>query len=259
MNKRTHLVVFIFVVASIAAAVSVHQSENVQAQTGLISGTIIPLYTYPTSPTWNTIVNAKIAHPHVPIIAIVNPSNGPGSAQDTNFVYGINKLRAHGVIVIGYVPTGYGSRSITSTENLIYKWRLWYSNVNGILFDEMSNVKGYENYYRTLNSYAKALGFTYTVGNPGTDVPSTYVGTVNTILIYERQGLPSLSYLDGWHSYYSRNNWGVTSYADPTLNPSWITSAKNYVGYIYITNDILYPNPFDSLPSYFSTLISYLD
>jgi hypothetical protein len=122
----------------------------------------------------------------------------------------------------------------------------------------MSDVKGYENYYRTLNTYAKTLGFTYTVGNPGADVPSTYVGTVNTILIYESQGLPTLSYLDGWHSYYSRNNWGVTSYGDPSLNLSWITGAKNYVGYIYITNDVL-PNPYDSLPWYFSTLISYLD
>ena len=133
----------------------------------------------------------------------------------------------------------------------------WY-NVNGILFDEMNNVAGHESYYSAASQYAKSLGLTFTVGNPGADVPSTYVGKVDTILIYESQGYPSLSYLDGWHSFYSKNNWGITSYGDPNLSQSWITNAKRYVGYIYITNDVL-PNPYDSLPNYFSTLVSDLD
>jgi len=92
----------------------------------------------------------------------------------------------------------------------------------------MSNVSGYENYYRTLSKYA-----TYTLGNPGTDIPTTYVGTFDTILIYESQGLPDFSYLGGWHSYYERNNWGVTSYSHLHLSQRYVLNAKQYVGYLY--------------------------
>ena len=68
------------------------------------------------------------------------------------------------------------------------------SNVmfNGILFDEMNKVGGHESYYSAAARYAKSLGHTSTVGCPGTDVPSTYVGKVDTVLIYESQGYPSL-------------------------------------------------------------------
>lgn len=256
VSKLAFLVVFLSVFALIATPFYGQSSMKVKAQTPLISGTIIPLYTYPTDPTWTTVTNLKVSHPNVPIIVIANPNSGPGISQDGNFVNGINLLRAHGVIVVGYVPTHYGGRSLVSVERDISKYHSWY-NVNGILFDEMSNHAGFENYYRTLNSYAKSLGLSHTIGNPGADVPSTYVGSVDTIIIYENQGYPSLTYLDGWHSQYIRNNWAMTSYGVP-LNSLWIVSAKQYVGYIYVTNDVL-PNPYDSLPSYFSTMISNLD
>ncbi len=164
--------------------------------TTLIGGTIIPLYTYPTDPTWTTIINVKGVHPKVPMVAIANPNSGPGSFQDINFVNGINKLRVHGISVIGYIATDY--------------------------------------------------------------VPPTYVGTVDTILIYEGQGLPELSYLRGWHSYYGRNNWGITSYGHLHLNQRYIFNAKQNVGYLYITNNVL-PNPYDALPPYFSTMVAELD
>lgn len=178
---------------------SIKLSGNIRAQSTVIGGAIIPLYIYPTDPRWTTIINIKDAHPKVPIVAVVNPNSGPGSVQDVNFVNGINKLMLHGISVIGYTATGYGSVPLPCIEGQINLYHSWY-NVDGILFDEMINVTGHENYYRTLSNYAKSLGLSYTVGNPGADIPPTYVGTVDTILIYESQGLPDLSYLDGWHS-----------------------------------------------------------
>ena len=41
---------------------------------------------------------------------------------------------------------------------------------------------------------------TFTVGNPGADTRSTYIGTVDNIIIYERQGLPLGDSLIGWQS-----------------------------------------------------------
>jgi len=241
-----------------AETMSTNLTGNIRDHlTTLIGGTIIPLYTYPTDPTWTTIINVKGVHPKVPMVAIANPNSGPGSFQDINFVNGINKLRVHGISVIGYIATDYGCVPLPLIERQINLYRSWY-NVGGILFDEMSNVTGYENYYRTLSNYAKSLGLTFAVGNPGTDVPPTYVGTVDTILIYEGQGLPELSYLRGWHSYYGRNNWGITSYGHLHLNQRYIFNAKQNVGYLYITNNVL-PNPYDALPPYFSTMVAELD
>lgn len=224
-----------------------------------VGGTIVPLYTYPTDSSWSTIISVKDAHPNVPIVAIINPNSGPGSSKDINYVNGINNLRASGIIVIGYVYTSYATRSIPNVESDVNAYHSWYPNLNGIMFDEMSNVAGHEAYYSTLSQYVKSLvGFTYTVGNPGTDTIPSYVGTVDTITIYENSGLPPLSYLDGWHSNYPRSTWAVTVYNAPTLDQSFVTQAKNYVGYIYITNDNL-PNPWDTLSVYFGTLVSDLD
>jgi spherulation-specific family 4 protein len=219
-----------------------------------ITGVIVPLYTYPTSTTWDTMIQSKIANPSVPMVAIINPSSGPGSAQDLNYVTGIQELQAANITVLGYTYTSYSSRSASAVQADEDKYKAWY-NVNGIFFDEMSNIAGEESYYKNLDTYAKALGFTLTVGNPGTDTLSSYVGTVDNIVIYESSGLPSLSYLDGWHSNYDKRNFSMLPYGVSTLDSSYVASAISYLGYIYITNDAL-SNPWDSLPPYFADLVA---
>lgn len=139
---RNKTIVALIFLAFVTATLQL-QYTSVKAQTGQISGAIIPLYTYTTDPTWSTLTNVKDIHPNVPIVAIINPSNGPGNAPDSNFVNGINKLRAHGITVIGYVPIDYGSRSLALAAEDIGKYHSWY-DVNGILLDVMSNVPGYE-------------------------------------------------------------------------------------------------------------------
>ena len=137
------------------------------------SGIVIPLYTYPTDGSWAATFQARSAHPNVPIITVINPSNGPGGSSDLNYVQGVKNFQAAGIIVLGYVATGYASQLITSLESQISSYKNWYS-VNGIMFDEMSSVQGNESYYSTLNTYVKSLGMTMTMGNPGTSVPSSY-------------------------------------------------------------------------------------
>ena len=43
-----------------------------------------------------------------------------------------------------------------------------------------------------------------------------------------------------------------------SISQSFLTSASNYVGYIDLTNDVL-DNPYDTVPSYFGTLVADLD
>src|SRR5437016_4241353 len=223
------------------------------------SGVVIPLYTYPTDGSWAASLQAKKAHPNVPIIAIINPSDGPGGASDSNYVQGVKNFQAAGIIVIGYVATGYASHGMSDLDAQISRYKNWYS-VNGIFFDEMANNQGNENYYSTLNTYVKSLGMTYTMGNPGTTTLKSYVGTLDSIIIYESAGTPSLSYPASATFYpsYSKSNFGFLAYSVPSLDTSFETSTSTYVQWMYITNDGL-SNPWDTLPSYFMNEVAALD
>ena len=179
------------------------------------TGTIVPLYTYPTDASWTAIATAKRAHPSVPVIAIVNPNDGPGTSRDASYTSGIANLQAVGITVIGYVATGYTSRGVPAVEADIDRWKSFYPTLQGIFFDEQSNLTGDEVFYRTVSQYAKAQGLTFTVGNPGTDTGPTYVGVVDVGLIYESKGLPSTSTLGGWHSSFPKSNFGIIPWSCP--------------------------------------------
>jgi hypothetical protein len=221
------------------------------------AGIMIPLYTYPGG-TWDQVIAAKNAHPSVPIIAIINPNNGPGSSSDSNYASGIQELQSAGITVIGYVFTLYGSRSTSAVTADIDRYKNWYPQIDGIFFDEMLNNPGGENYYSNLSNYAKSVGLSFTVGNPGTDIASSYVGTMDNIIIYETGGLPSLNLLGGWHTGYDKSNFSYLAYGVGTLNEIFVDSSSNYVSYMYITNDGL-SNPWDSVPPYFMDLAAALD
>ena len=221
------------------------------------TGIMIPLYTYPGS-TWDQVIAAKNAHPSVPIVDIINPNNGPGGARDTSYASGIQELKAAGVVVIGYVYTQYGSRGSSGITADIDTYKAWYPQLDGIFYDEMTNTPGDETYYRNLSNYAKSVGLSFTVGNPGTDTASSYVGTMDNIIIYETGGLPGLNLLSGWHTGYDKSNFSLLAYGVGTLNTSFVTSASSYVSYMYITNDSL-SNPWDSVTPYFMDLAATLD
>jgi hypothetical protein len=221
------------------------------------TGTIVPLYTDPSDSSWTAIVTAKQAHPTVPVIAIVNPNNGPDTARNASYTSGIAKLQQAGIMVIGYVATGYTSRGIPAVEADIDQWKAFYPVLQGIFFDEQSNTAGDEGFYKTVSQYSKAKGLTFTVGNPGTDTGPSFVGAVDVGLIYESFGLPSTSSLTGWHSGFAKSNFGIIPYG-AALDHAYVKAARAMVGYIYVTSDDL-PNPWDSLPSYFTDLLADLE
>ena len=221
------------------------------------TGTIVPLYSSPSSPAWTELIAAKTAYPRVPVLAVVNPSNGPGSGVSTSYASGISRLTSAGVKAIGYVYTSYASRPLAQVQADIDRWRTFYPGVTGIFFDEQLNRAGQEAYYKTLSTYAKSKGFDITIGNPGSDSVASYVGTVDVLLIYESAGLPSMTRLGGWHAQYDKKNFGIIPYGVGTLDANFVASARAAVGYIFIQNDTV-PNPWDTLPPYFKTLLSLL-
>ncbi len=239
----------------VPALAGINNNSVQTASAATATGIMVPLYTYPGG-TWNTVVETKKAHPDVPIVAIVNPASGPGGSRDSNYVSGIGKLKDAGVIVIGYVSTAYTNRALSAVKGDIDKWASWY-DVDGIFFDEQTNWSGKEWYYTQAGDYAESKGLDFTVGNPGANSLPSYLDTVDVVLIYESPGLPNLNNYRSWDSY-DNAQLGMIPFGVGSLPTTWIQNAKQMLGWLYVTNDVL-PNPWDSLPSYFDNMVALLD
>src|SRR5487761_1491217 len=154
MNVLEHSSSRMFLIAALLilfASVSFFSQPRTAAASTSTTGVIVPLYPY-LGPMWQDLLQAKQAHPSVPVIAVINPSNGPGSYQDPNILQGVSALQAAGITVVGYIYTQYASRSLSSIESDVNAYKNFYG-LSGVFFDQMSNVPGYEWYYSTLTSY----------------------------------------------------------------------------------------------------------
>jgi hypothetical protein len=221
------------------------------------AGVVIPLYNYPDA-TWTTIVQTHALYPNVPIAAVVNPNNGPGTSSDPTFASGIQSLQAGGVKVLGYVDLlnncECSTKSLTSVKAEVSDYWNWY-HVDGILFDDLNNGFTYSPAtYASLDSYVKSLGMTYTMGNPGTSIPSSYYGALDNLVISESSGYPSLSSIT--NSGYPASEFSFVAYG-VSYNANFVTSAAALVGYMYIDN-LGGSNPYSTLSSLFAQTVQTL-
>jgi hypothetical protein len=252
-RRRLFVIAFITILTAGFLPTGIHTAS---AATPAKTGIIVPLYTNPTDPSWSALIQAKEAYPNVPVIAIVNPDSGPGSSQDPNFVSGIASLKAAGITVVGYVPTGSATVSLSTVDASVSAYKSWY-NVNGIFFDEMSDSQGEAGYYSSASQYADSVGLSLTIGNPGAAVPSDYVGTVNIIVVYENPGYPSTSTIASSTMGDPTSNFAMMAYDVSLPTQSYIQDLSQYLGYVYFT-DGQAPNPYSGAPSYLGSLMESL-
>jgi hypothetical protein len=242
----------------------------VSADGGLrMSGIDFPLYKYPdlSDPTgvWNGIINAKKAHPRVPFVVIINPASGPGTSADPNIVAAVAALKAAGIEhLVGYVPTDYGEQPAGETtadvEQMIDEYASWYTDLDGVMFDEMAGVTGDESFYQTLATYSRSHGLSFVTGNPGDAVPEGYISFMDNLNIYEDSGTPTISQLKNATMVPTnpRTEFTFVAHDTPSLDAAFVLQARTYVEYMFIT-DASEPNPYDVLPSYWDALVATLD
>ena len=237
-----------------------------------IAGVIIPLYTQPSDSSWSQVVATKEANPSVPMIAIVNPASGPGDGPSSQWANGIDQLRSVGVKVVGYVASGYGAEPLTAAESQIQDYSKWY-HVDGIFFDEMANNNGsgscpssctLQQYYQDLVSYSSSVGYNLTIGNPGSATLPSYEGIMSILVIYENSGLAPLNTLQASTADPANRNSYASISIGVGLNSTQEISSAKYVAWIYMTDictgqSVSACNPYDGLPSYFSSLVSNLN
>lgn len=187
-------------------------------------GLIVPTYGWDSG--WSELIRAKHENPGTSIIAIINPSGGPGAAHDSHWSSVVGELQGAGIQVVGYVATSYAGRSVSDVENEIHSYFSWYG-VNGIFLDEVS--PNALSYYTSIRDFAKQSGGSHIVVlNPGAPVPSSYSSAGDIIVAYENAGLPSHITSNG----ISRSNLGVLSHGgDPSKSD--FANANNEAKYVY--------------------------
>jgi Spherulation-specific family 4 len=219
----------------------------IEASTGIM----VALYFDPQFLLWDSLIDLKNQYPNVNVLAVINPHNGPGDFKDTTYATEVLKLQSAGITVLGYTFTNYGQRDINLIFQDINKYTLWY-NVDGIFFDEVANF-GQEEYLKTLDDYANAKGASFTMGNPGTDIPPSYIGMMDNYIIYENKGLPDLNSIEERYSELDKEHFSVTSYGVMDFDSNYIMALSEFVQYIYITNDDM-PNPYDTFSIHLARL-----
>ncbi len=223
---------------------------------------LVPFYVYPSwwDPNqylWDDLAQAR---QRVSIVAVINPDNGPGGGPpNEDYQRGMQELREAGVVMIGYVPTGYGKRS---SEAIRFDVNLYadYYPVQGIFFDEVPTDPDYLNRYRSLYAYARIFFPNGPiVFNFGALPPQDYllIGALNVVFEDEATKWwtfdPSQVLLDP-------ETTGVLVHSASQQDMRAILQeirAQNWAQYVYFTDDVP-PNPWDSLPSYWEALLDAL-
>jgi len=224
-------------------------------------GIMVPAYFYPTSGGyWNSL---NFAAARVPLIAIMNPNNGPGMRQDINYVRVLANLHQAGGKVTGYVHTSWGARSLKDVKADIDHYLLFYA-VDGFFIDEMSSDKNTTNlnYYATIYQYIKSRNPNYSVtGNPGAETQEAYLATptADSVMIFESDGSDYRTFVpSSWVARYPARDFVHLPYhvADSTTMSNFVGLAMSRnAGWIYITDATL-PNPYDRLPVYWTNEVN---
>ena len=231
---------------------------------------LLPLYIYPNwyepeNYVWSDVASAA---KQVPIVAIINPNNGPdGQPPNRDYERGLKDLRNSDITILGYVSTKYGDRPIEEVKQDIDLYHNYY-DVDGIFLDESaSNVKQLD-YYQHIYNYIKTkTNLDQVVINPGTHTDESYLTypAADTAVIFE-------NYSEAWEEYapqsyvnqYKNQHFAslIHSVSDATMMKSHIDRAvARNIGYIYITDDSPTGddgNPWNSLPSYWQEEINHI-
>lgn len=219
----------------------------------------IPAYLYPGL-DWARMSAA----PGAVQVIIANPSSGPGGAIDPAYDTAIRSARSAGVTVLGYVHTSYGARDSSEVDEEIADWYDWYE-ISGIFFDEVSGTDDCtdtESWYQRRASVVRDYDEdAVVVLNPGTDTCESFLDFADILVVIEDNGFRVQRWAaPDWLADYDRARFWLLAHSTPGIMlPRLLDKAvASNVGLVYITNDRL-PNPWDTLPSYWSALVEAVE
>jgi len=214
---------------------------------------------YPDS-AWDTVASGASS---VKTVAIINPDSGPGTGPDSTYNTYMSKLNSAGVEMIGYVHTSYGARAIADVKADIDVYATEFPLLVGIFVDETSADASEVSYYAELYSYIMSFpGWKYDVLNPGAVPTSGYTAAATQIVTYEdtTSGFAN-SQNPSFASCSNKNMFAMITYAGSSSTMETAISAaksKGYYGWVYVTDGSASGNTYGTLPSFYSSMVSYI-
>jgi hypothetical protein len=211
---------------------------------------VVPAYFYSGS-IWRRAIATKPA----PGAMILNVDSGPGTSKLAHFATLVKLAQKAGITVIGYVPTGYGSRAAATVEAEVRDYESWY-HVNGIFLDETADTAAELPYYRTVVFYIRRVAHGAHIWlNPG-DYPNRGYVALSSVLLTFEGSYASYQHLSvpRWVGQYQASRFAHVVYGTPASGVSNAISLarRRHAGHLYLTNLPGEPNPYNALPSYWN-------
>jgi hypothetical protein len=217
---------------------------------------LVPAYFYPSGEGLKNWEHLMEAARQVDVVAIVNPSSGPGEDRKPDYEGVIKKAREHKVRVIGYVSTDYGNRPLDQVTRDIDRWTEFYPDIVGFFFDQQANGPGKVSYYLQARDHARQkLKGAFLVNNPGVVCDDRYftenVADVTCIfadVANFTQFSPPETYKQFDASRFAALPYHIT---DPGVMHEAIRHAVlQNIGYVYVSDAPQGGNPWGQLPGY---------
>jgi len=194
--------------------------------------------------------------------AIMNPDNGPGAQISQAYVTAMSEFQAAGGYLFGYVYSCCGGscckkpRTVAQIASDALKYEQWYGPMTGIFVDEMSSSVNALPFYQELIAELRNIQPKWQIiGNSGDPAPVQYLSLFDVIVTAEgseKEKFPVASWAKNYTPYRQANIRYSTTKAE--ISTMIALSESRNVGYVYITDRGL-PNPYGTLPTYFTQLV----
>ena len=215
-------------------------------------GVIVPMYG-DVDRMWRRLAAAP---PTRPTTAIANLGNGPGTSRDPQRAELLERARAAGIHVVGYVYTRYGRRPLARVRRDVARWEQWYG-VDGIFVDNVASTRPRNfAYYRSVSRTIRGSRGRLVVMNGW--ATADYMKLTDVLLMFEgnlagfrRVRLPE------WTRSFDASRFASIVYGVPgsaAMRTVLDDSAARNVGTVYVT-DRRRPHPYRSLSGFLGSLI----
>ncbi len=115
----------------------------------------MPAYIYPVGDgrkEWQRLIDAAAK---VKIVAIANPSSGPGEEPNFDYSAVFTEASDRGVTLVGYVSTDYAKRPQADIKKDIDAWIQFYPQIRGFFFDQQPRESRHATFFLELRDYVK--------------------------------------------------------------------------------------------------------
>lgn len=117
-------------------------------------------------------------------VMILNPADGPDVERDEELVPAVRAVRGDGVLVLGYIATGYGAIAVDEVVAQARRYERWYG-VDGIFLDEVSSEAADLAHYDGMAASLRAEGVSTVAINPGVYPDPGYLDVADLVVTFE--------------------------------------------------------------------------